>query len=114
MAPAFVFGHYNLGHTLFLAGRFAEALASYEEGQRRDPDENRRQGCRLAIARFATGDALGAEQDILRFANAAPPDEREDLLLEAYEIAEELIRTRPALARNRTFLQRIAAEIGEF
>ncbi len=27
LAPAFVFGYYNLGHTLFLAGKYVEALA---------------------------------------------------------------------------------------
>ncbi len=25
LAPSFVFGHYNLAHTLLLAGRFAES-----------------------------------------------------------------------------------------
>ena len=30
--PAFVFGHYNLGHTLFLAGRYGEALHAYDRG----------------------------------------------------------------------------------
>ena len=40
------------GHTLFLAGRLRDALAAYEEGQRRDPQQNRRQGCRLAVVRL--------------------------------------------------------------
>ena len=109
--PAFVFGHYNLGHTLFLAGRYADALAAYEEGQRRDPERNRRQGCRLAIVRFANGDADGAERDLWRFANAAPPDEREDLLLEAYEVAHALVTQHPALAPQQPFLDRLGAEI---
>ena len=64
LSPGFVFGHYNLGHTLFLAGRYADALRAYEEGQRLDPEKNRRQGCRLAIVRLANGDIAGAERDL--------------------------------------------------
>jgi tetratricopeptide (TPR) repeat protein len=111
--PDFVFGHYNLGHTLFLSGRFADALAAYEDGQRRDPDKNRRQGCRLAVTRFATGDAAGAERDLWHFADAAPPEEREDLLLEAYEIIHALLSQHPALSAHRPFLDRIGAEIAK-
>jgi tetratricopeptide (TPR) repeat protein len=111
--PAFVFGHYNLGHTLFLAGRYADALHAYEEGQRRDPQQNRRQGCRLAIVRLANGDAAGAERDLWQHANAAPPDEREDLLLEAYEIAHALLTRHPALDAHRALLDRIGAEIAK-
>ncbi len=109
--PGFVFGHYNLGHTLFLGGRYPEALAAYEEGQRRDPQQNRRQGCRLAMARFATGDAAGAERELWRFANAAPSDEREDLLLEAYELAHALLVRHPELAAQRPLVERLGAEI---
>ena len=97
IAPEFVFGHYNLGHTRFLRGDYAGALAAYEEGQRRDPEKNRRQGCRLALVRFANGDVDGAERDLWRFADAADGDEREDLLLEAYEIAQALLQAHPAL-----------------
>ena len=43
---------------------------AYEEGQRRDPQQNRRQGCRLAVVRFANGDAAGAERDLWRCADA--------------------------------------------
>jgi tetratricopeptide (TPR) repeat protein len=111
--PQFVFGHYNLGHTLFLAGRYRDALHAYEEGQRRDPQQNRRQGCRLAVVRFAIGDTAGAERDLWRWADAAPADEREDLLLEAYEIAQALVTQQPALAAQRPFLDRIGAEIAK-
>jgi tetratricopeptide (TPR) repeat protein len=111
IAPEFVFGHYNLGHTLFLGGRYPEALAAYEEGRRRDPQGNRRQGCRLAMVRFAAGDADGAGRDFWRVANAAPPDEREDLLLEAYAIAHALLAQHPELEPLRPFLDRLGAEI---
>jgi tetratricopeptide (TPR) repeat protein len=111
LAPTFVFGHYNLGHTRFLRGDYAGALKAYEEGQRRDPEKNRRQGCRLAMVRFALEDVAGAERDLWRFADQAPPDEREDLLLEAYEIAQALIRAHPELMSNRRLVDRIAAEL---
>jgi len=111
--PSFVFGHYNLGHTLFLAGRYRDALAAYEEGQRRDPQQNRRQGCRLAVVRFANGDGPGAERDFWRSAGGAPADEREDLLLEAYETAHALLAQHPALEPHRSFLDRIGAEIAK-
>ncbi|HEX7794788.1 MAG TPA: tetratricopeptide repeat protein [Vicinamibacterales bacterium] len=113
MAPAFVFGHYNLGHTRFLRGDYAGALRAYEEGQRRDPERNRRQGCRLALVRFASGDLEGAERDLWSFADQAPRDEREDLLLEAYEIAQALIRTHPSLTSMRRFIDRITAELSK-
>ena len=109
--PGFVFGHYNLGHTLFLAGRYREALGAYEEGRRRDPQENRRQGCRLAVVRFASGDAAGAERDLWRCVAGAAPEEREDLLLEAYEVAHAVLTRHPELEPHRPFLERISAEI---
>jgi tetratricopeptide (TPR) repeat protein len=111
--PDFVFGHYNLGHTLFLAGNYRRAQDAYEEGQRRDPQRNRRQGCRLALVRFANGDADGAARELWHYANAASADERQDLLLEAYEIAHALLARHPALEPHRTFLDRIGAEIAK-
>ena len=111
--PAFVFGYYNLGHTLFLAGRYDAALVAYDDGQRRDPQQNRRQGCRLALVRFANGDAAGAARDLWRFVDGAPADEREDLLLEAYEIAHAVLTRHPALAPHRPFLDRVGAEIAK-
>jgi len=78
-----------------------------------DPQQNRRQGCRLAVVRFANGDAAGAERDLWQNANGAPPDEREDLLLEAYEIAHALLIQHPALEPHRAFLDRLGAEIAK-
>ncbi|HWF84389.1 MAG TPA: tetratricopeptide repeat protein [Vicinamibacterales bacterium] len=111
LAPTFVFGYYNLGHTLFLGEQFGAALAAYEEGQRRDPEKNPRQGCRLAVIRFANGDAAGAERDLWQFADRAPAAEREDLLLEVYEIAQALLAQRPELGAHRHFVERIGEAI---
>jgi tetratricopeptide (TPR) repeat protein len=116
IAPAFVFGHYNLGHTLFLNGRYPQALAAYEEGRRRDPEQSRRQGCRLAVMRLANGDLAGAERDLWRYAGAAPADEREDLLLEAYESVQALIAHDPARAADAAhaaFLDRLGWQIAK-
>jgi len=114
LSPGFVFGHYNLGHTLFLAGRYADALRAYEEGQRLDPEKNRRQGCRLAIVRLANGDIAGAERDLEHIAGTAPPGELDDLLLEAYEIADALKDLQPGLAADPAygdFLARLGSQI---
>jgi len=111
LQPDFVFGYYNLGHTLFLAGRYADALACYEQGQRRDVEKNRRQGCRLAVMRFANGDVPGAERDLWRFADEAPEPERGDLLLEAYEIARAVVSQRPPSEAERAFIDRIGAAL---
>jgi hypothetical protein len=108
-----VFGHYSLGHTRFLRGDYAGALRANEEGQRRHPEKNRRQGCRLAMVRFALNDVNGAERELWKFADQAPPDEREDLLLEAYEIAQALIRAQPELLSKRGVVDRIAAELSK-
>ena len=113
LAPEFVFGHYNLGHTLFLAGRYDDALRAYEAGYRLDPQKNRRQACRMALARLACGDSAGAERDLWAAAGAAPREEREDLLLEAYEVAHAWLAQHPERdsAASRAFVERVGAEI---
>ncbi len=83
LQPAFVFGFYNLAHTLFLAGRFAEARDAYAEGMRRDSQKNARQACRLAMARAAAGDATGAIADLEAVAERVPADVMRDLMEEA-------------------------------
>jgi hypothetical protein len=67
----------------------------------------------MAVARLACGDSAGAERDLLNAANAAPPDEREDLLLEAYEIVRAWQEQHPerATAGSRALVDRIGSEI---
>jgi len=83
LAPDFVFGHYNLGHTLFLQGRFLDARVAYERGLERDPQKNARQAARAAVVRAATGDADGAIAQLDGIVAGVPAAAREDLLLEA-------------------------------
>jgi tetratricopeptide (TPR) repeat protein len=111
LAPDFVFGHYNLGHTLFLAARYGEAVAAYEEGSRRDPHKNPQQACRLAMSRVAAGDAVCGERELWAAVNRAAPADREDLLLEAYEIAVALAAAHPERPPDPAFVERLAAEI---
>jgi tetratricopeptide (TPR) repeat protein len=113
LAPDFVFGHYNLGHTLFLAARYGEAVAAYEEGARRDPHKNPHQACRLAMARVAAGDAARGERELWTAVNRAAAADREDLLLEAYEIAVALTTADPERPPDPAFIERLAAEIIE-
>jgi hypothetical protein len=67
----------------------------------------------MAVARLACGDRAGAERDLWNAANTAPPEEREDLLLEAYEIAVAWQQHHPerADAGSRAFLDRVGSEI---
>jgi tetratricopeptide (TPR) repeat protein len=109
--PKFVFGHYNLGHTRFLRGDYAGALAAYEDGWGLDSQKNRRQGCRLALVRFANGRAEAAEREFWQLANSAPAAEREELLLEAYEIGSALLQAQPQLASGREFVDRIGTAL---
>jgi tetratricopeptide (TPR) repeat protein len=95
--PEFVFGHYNLGHTLFLQGRYQAALAAYSEGQRRDPEKNPRQACRLAVVRLAAGDPEGSLRDLQQHTANVPPDLRREILSEAQEILWALLTDQPSL-----------------
>lgn len=90
LAPAFVFGYYNLAHTLFLKGDFAAAREAYEEGLARDPQKNARQACRLAVARAAAGDADGAIALIEELRGGLPEDRRRDLFEEAESTLDAL------------------------
>lgn len=92
LVDGFVFGHYNLGHTLFLQGRFSEARDAYLEGARRDPQRNVRQACRLELCRAAAGDGPGAAQRLRELSSMRP-----DGL--GPEILDELDVTLDALAQ---------------
>jgi tetratricopeptide (TPR) repeat protein len=80
LTPGMAFGHYNLGHTLFLQGRFQAALSAYTEGQARDPEKNPVQASRLALCRVATGDAQSALNELQRATTGLPREYRQQLL----------------------------------
>jgi Tfp pilus assembly protein PilF len=96
LAPSFVFGHYNLGQTLFLQGRFADACLAYEEGASRDAQKNPRQACRLAVARAASGDSAGAIQHLSGVSQVVPVEAMRELAGEA-EVALMALSTLPSL-----------------
>ena len=98
LAPGLAFGYYNLGHALFLQGRYQAALAAYGEGQRRDPERNPVQASRLAMCRLATGDARGALAELTRALGQLPREPREQLLRDTQAIALALLTHRPDLA----------------
>lgn len=110
-APEFVFGHYNLGHTLFLQGRYQAALAAYTEGQRRDPEKNPRQACRLAVVRLAAGDPDGSLRDLQQYTANVPRDARREILAEVQEILWALLTDRPSLAGWRRVADAVKAEL---
>jgi tetratricopeptide (TPR) repeat protein len=97
--PDQAFGYYNLGHTLFLQGRYQAALSAYADGQRRDPARNPVQASRLALCRLATGDGTGALRDLRQAAGALPRgDYRRQLLADTHAILWALVGQRPDLA----------------
>jgi tetratricopeptide (TPR) repeat protein len=98
LAPDLAFGYYNLGHTLFLQGRYQAALSAYAEGQRRDPERNPVQATRLAMCRLATGDATGAVADLQQATNGLPSEYRQQLLADTQAIAWALLTHRPDLS----------------
>lgn len=97
LAPHLAFGYYNLGHTLFLQGRYQAALGAYVEGQKRDPERNPVQASRLAMCRLATGDAPGAMAELQRATTGLPRDYRQQLLADTQTIAWALLTHRPDL-----------------
>ncbi|MGE0461345.1 MAG: tetratricopeptide repeat protein [Vicinamibacterales bacterium] len=98
LEPNLAFGHYNLGHTLFLQGRYQAAAAAYGQGQARDPDRNPVQGSRLAMCRLATGDAAGALSELQRATGAMPREYRRQLLADTSAILWALVTHQPELA----------------
>lgn len=95
LTPAMAFGHYNLGHTLFLQGRFQAALSAYAEGQARDADRNPVQASRLALCKVATGDGAGALRDLQRATSGLPRDYRRQLLGDTSAILWALVTQHP-------------------
>ncbi|MFN2446772.1 MAG: tetratricopeptide repeat protein [Vicinamibacterales bacterium] len=96
--PDLAFGHYNLGHTLFLQGRYQAALTAYAEGQRRDPERNPVQASRLALCRLATGDADGAIRELQQACVGLPKAYRQQILSDASAVAWALLTHKPDLA----------------
>jgi tetratricopeptide (TPR) repeat protein len=85
LAPAFVFGYYNLAHALFLQGRFGESRDAYAEGVSRDAQRNPVQACRYAVSRAAAGETSAAIAQIRTLAAALPQELRDRVLGEAEE-----------------------------
>ena len=95
LTPDLAFGHYNLGHTLFLQGRFQAALSAYAEGQARDPEKNPVQASRLALCKVATGDGAGALRDLQRATSGLPGEYRQQLLADTSAILWALVDAAP-------------------
>ena len=90
LAPTFVFGHYNLGHALFLRGDFAAARDAYAEGHRRDPQKNPVQAGRLAISRAAAGDIEAAVHEMRALLARVSGEAASTIAAEADEILTAL------------------------
>jgi tetratricopeptide (TPR) repeat protein len=97
LTPGMAFGHYNLGHTLFLQGRFQAALSAYAEGQVRDPDKNPVQASRFALCKIATGDAAGGLRELQRATAGLPREYRRQLLGDTSAILWALVTQHPEL-----------------
>ena len=97
LTPGMAFGHYNLGHTLFLQGRFQAALSAYADGQARDAERNPVQASRLALCKLATGDAAGALRELQRATAGLPRDYRRQLLGDTSAILWALVTQHPEL-----------------
>ena len=97
LTPGMAFGHYNLGHTLFLQGRFQAALSAYAEGQARDAEKNPVQASRLALCKVAVGDAAGALRELQRATTGLPRQYRQQLLEDTSAILWALVTQHPEL-----------------
>jgi tetratricopeptide (TPR) repeat protein len=111
LVPERAFGHYNLGHTLFLQGRYQAALSAYAEGQRRDAERNPVQATRLAMCRLATGDEAGALADLRQATASLPRDYKRQLLADTQSIAWALLTHRPDLPGWKDVSDWLAAEM---
>jgi tetratricopeptide (TPR) repeat protein len=111
LTPEMAFGHYNLGHTLFLQGRFHAALSAYAEGQARDPEKNPVQASRLALCKVATGDAAGALRELQRATTGLPREYRQQLLGDTSAILWALVTQRPELQQWQAVHEWLTAEL---
>jgi tetratricopeptide (TPR) repeat protein len=111
LTPGMAFGHYNLGHTLFLQGRFQAALSAYAEGQSRDPERNPVQASRLALCKVATGDAAGALRELQRATTGLPREYRQQLLGDTNAILWALITQQPGLQGWQPVQEWLTAEL---
>ena len=113
LTPGMAFGHYNLGHTLFLQGRFKAALSAYVEGQARDPEKNPVQASRLALCKVATGDEAGALRELQRATNGLPREYRQQLLADTSAILWALVTQHPELVGWQPVQAWMTAELGK-
>ncbi len=111
LTPGMAFGHYNLGHTLFLQGRFQAALSAYAEGQARDPEKNPVQASRFALCKVATGDAAGALGELQRATAGLPREYRQQLLGDTSAILWALVTGHPELQHWQTVHEWLTKEL---
>ncbi len=111
VTPGLAFGHYNLGHTLFLQGRYQASLAAYLTGQRHDPARNPVQASRLALARLATGDAAGALRELQSSTAMLPAAYRRQVLSDTHAVAWALLSTTPELPGWQVVSDWLTAEL---
>ncbi len=111
LMPGMAFGHYNLGHTLFLQGRFQAALSAYAEGQARDAERNPVQASRLALCKVATGDAPGGLRELQRATTNLPRDYRRQLLGDTSAILWALVTQQPGLQGWQPVHEWLATEL---
>jgi tetratricopeptide (TPR) repeat protein len=111
LTPGMAFGHYNLGHTLFLQGRFQAALSAYAEGQARDPEKNPVQASRLALCKVATGDAGGALRELQRATAGLPREYRQQLLGDTSAILWALVTQHPELQQWQSVHEWLTKEL---
>jgi len=109
--PGMAFGHYNLGHTLFLQGRFQAALSAYAEGQAQDPEKNPVQASRLALCRLATGDAAGALRELQRASAGLPREYRQQLLGDTSAILWALVTQHPEVRQWQSVHEWLTKEL---
>lgn len=113
LAPQLAFGYYNLGHTLFLQGRYQAALSAYTEGQKRDPERNPVQASRLALSRLASGDPDGALAELRRALPPLPRDYRRQLLADTSSVLMALLTHRPDMAGWDRVNAWVSTELGK-